>query len=116
MDIDRLTTEERDKCIKEGRCFTCQERGHLTRECPRRQRNRSQPNRGRGGNRFGNRRNIRATTTNDDTDTMSTNSAEDASTSDTYTDTSMNDILTLIRTMDASAKNSLREQLENEGF
>ena len=37
MDIDRLTTEERDKCIKEGRCFTCQERGHLTRECPRRQ-------------------------------------------------------------------------------
>ena len=57
-----------------------------------------------------------ATTTNDDTDTMSTNSAEDASTSDTYTDTSINDILTLIRTMNASAKNSLREQLENEGF
>ena len=53
---------------------------------------------------------------NNDTDTMSTNSAEDASTSDTYTNTSMNDILTLIRTMDASAKNSLREQLENEGF
>ena len=53
---------------------------------------------------------------NDDTDTMSTNSVEDASMSDTYTDTSINDILILIRTMDASAKNSLREQLENEGF
>lgn len=38
--------EERDKCIKEGRCFICQERGHLSRECPRRRTGRSQTNRG----------------------------------------------------------------------
>ena len=39
MDIDticinQLTTEEKDKCVKEGRCFWCQKQGHRLKECP----------------------------------------------------------------------------------
>ncbi|KIO05562.1 hypothetical protein M404DRAFT_25282 [Pisolithus tinctorius Marx 270] len=36
MDVDgvRLSREERDRHIKEGRCFGCGNKGHLSRECP----------------------------------------------------------------------------------
>jgi Zinc knuckle len=34
MDIDRLTVEERNKLMKEGRCFKCRNMGHRANECP----------------------------------------------------------------------------------
>jgi Zinc knuckle len=34
MDIDRLTIEERDKFLKEGKCFRCQRTGHWANKCP----------------------------------------------------------------------------------
>ena len=34
MDIDRLSMEEREKLMKEGRCFKCKETGHRANECP----------------------------------------------------------------------------------
>jgi Zinc knuckle len=34
MDVDRLTIEEQDKLLKEGRCFRCQKTGHWANECP----------------------------------------------------------------------------------
>jgi hypothetical protein len=34
MDVDRLTTEERDKLLKEGKCFRCRRTGHQANECP----------------------------------------------------------------------------------
>jgi Zinc knuckle len=34
MDIDRLTIEERDKLLKEGKCFRCRETGHQANKCP----------------------------------------------------------------------------------
>jgi len=39
MEIDsiqrrNMTTEEKEKCRREGRCFHCQEIGHLSRTCP----------------------------------------------------------------------------------
>jgi hypothetical protein len=34
MDIDRLTVEERDKLLKEGKCFKCRKTGHRANECP----------------------------------------------------------------------------------
>ncbi len=33
MDIDRLTTEERNALMKEGKCFKCRQFGHLSRDC-----------------------------------------------------------------------------------
>ena len=41
MDVDRtrarqLTTEERTELMKTGKCFTCIQAGHLSRDCPRR--------------------------------------------------------------------------------
>jgi Retrotransposon gag protein/Zinc knuckle len=34
MDVDRLTVEERDKLLKEGKCFRCRKTGHWANECP----------------------------------------------------------------------------------
>jgi Zinc knuckle len=34
IDVDRLTVEERNKLMKEGRCFKCRNTGHRANECP----------------------------------------------------------------------------------
>jgi Zinc knuckle len=34
MDVDRLMIEERDKLLKEGKCFRCQRTGHWANKCP----------------------------------------------------------------------------------
>jgi Zinc knuckle len=34
IDINRLTVEERNKLMKEGRCFKCRNTGHQANECP----------------------------------------------------------------------------------
>jgi hypothetical protein len=34
MDVDRLTIEERDKLLKEGKCFRCRRTGHRANKCP----------------------------------------------------------------------------------
>jgi hypothetical protein len=33
MDVDRLTVEERNTLMKEGKCFKCRQFGHLSRDC-----------------------------------------------------------------------------------
>ena len=32
--VAKLTPEERERCIKEGRCFRCREKGHNSANCP----------------------------------------------------------------------------------
>jgi Ty3 transposon capsid-like protein len=34
MDVDRLTVDERNKLMKEGRCFKCRNTGHRANKCP----------------------------------------------------------------------------------
>jgi hypothetical protein len=34
MDINRLTIEEQDKLLKEGKCFRCRKTGHQANKCP----------------------------------------------------------------------------------
>jgi Zinc knuckle len=34
MDVNRLTVEECNKLMKEGRCFKCRNMGHRANECP----------------------------------------------------------------------------------
>jgi Zinc knuckle len=34
MDVDRLTIEERNQLMKEGRCFKCRNTGHWANKCP----------------------------------------------------------------------------------
>ena len=37
--IEKLTPEERQRCMREGLCLRCREKGHLARDCPKGQRN-----------------------------------------------------------------------------
>ena len=39
IEIKKLTTEERQKCIKEGLCLRCREPGHIAKKCPKGKRN-----------------------------------------------------------------------------
>jgi Zinc knuckle len=34
MDVNRLTVDERNKLLKEGRCFRCRNMGHRANKCP----------------------------------------------------------------------------------
>jgi Zinc knuckle len=34
MDVDRLMVNERNKLMKEGRCFKCRNTGHQANKCP----------------------------------------------------------------------------------
>ena len=34
MAVDAMSVMERDRCIRNGLCFVCQKKGHLSRECP----------------------------------------------------------------------------------
>ena len=38
MDIDTMTTEQRDEAMKKGLCFGCGKQGHLSRDCPMKKR------------------------------------------------------------------------------
>ena len=37
MDVDVMTLEERSSLMKKGACFYCKERGHISKECPKKQ-------------------------------------------------------------------------------
>ena len=39
IQLKKLTPAEREKCMKEGRCLRCREKGHLAKNCPKGQRN-----------------------------------------------------------------------------
>ena len=35
VELKKLTPAEREKCMKEGRCLRCREKGHLAKNCPK---------------------------------------------------------------------------------
>ena len=37
--LNKLTKEERDRCMKEGLCLRCRQKGHMARNCPKARRN-----------------------------------------------------------------------------
>jgi hypothetical protein len=39
LQVNQLTAEDKQQCIKEGRCFRCQNTGHRSRECPTKRKN-----------------------------------------------------------------------------
>jgi hypothetical protein len=46
---NRLSDEERQQLLKEGRCFSCKKLGHMTRTCPDKQRTSGSTNNRQGG-------------------------------------------------------------------
>lgn len=39
IELKKLTKEERDRCMKEGLCLRCRQKGHLAKDCPKGRRN-----------------------------------------------------------------------------
>ena len=43
MDVDAMTTQEREDIMKKGLCFGCKEPGHISRNCPKKNQGRAPP-------------------------------------------------------------------------
>lgn len=37
--VENLTPEEGQRCMREGLCLRCREKGHMAKDCPKSQRN-----------------------------------------------------------------------------
>ena len=35
MEVDRLSEQDKQRCYEKGLCFRCQEQGHRSRDCPK---------------------------------------------------------------------------------
>ena len=43
MDVDAMTTQERENIMRKGLCFGCKEPGHISRNCPKKNQGRTPP-------------------------------------------------------------------------
>ena len=69
--IRAMSASERERYIKDGLCFICGEKGHMSGECPKRRKRRFNKGKGRfkgGKRRSGHDRHIRATSDDGDDD------------------------------------------------
>jgi hypothetical protein len=43
MQVDAMTVDKRTKLMKEGRCFTCEDQGHISKDCPKKKKKEEEP-------------------------------------------------------------------------
>ena len=42
MDVDAMSIEKQNALMKEGRCFKCEEPGHVAKDCPKKEKKQEQ--------------------------------------------------------------------------
>ena len=43
MDIDAMSIDKRNTLMKEGKCFKCEQFGHLAKDCPKKEKRQEEP-------------------------------------------------------------------------
>ena len=108
MDVDRITTSQREQYRREGRCFECGGKGHRFYECPRKQRR--NPRSGRFE-----RRNVRASYSDDRDSEAEEQKKKNPDKRPSGGDTK-SQIKALLTQMGYDERDKFYDELEKEGF
>jgi hypothetical protein len=100
--IDALTPDERQKLLQEGKCFFCRKQGHISKQCPQKEKKSDAPKRG-AANGKGTRENQGMT-------------ARAAEVKEEEGKTRQEEMAEEIKGMDQSEKDELLDKLILEGF
>lgn len=107
MDIDRLSTEEREKHFCQGLCFICHKQGHLSRACPDKGKGKEANTSRKGGKTY-----ARITEVEEDDDDGKSTASSDA------TDRTLvaNRIKTYLKGLDNETRREVLQGVIEEGF
>jgi hypothetical protein len=106
----QLSFEERKKLSAEGRCFKCKKQGHMSRDCPERQKD-------KGKTSIPQKRKLRTTDTANESEEDSGSESDEADDARShYSKATSRTMVSQLNRLTTEEKKELFDQLLNQGF